>query len=96
MTWFEVDSAEVARASATVRGAAEQIEAEVGALLRQLVELRDGWRGPASASFAEVVDEWHATHEQVRRALVEIQRALALTGEEYARAEATATRLFRD
>ncbi len=94
MSRFEVDSAQVAQASAAVAGSAQQIGAEVDRMTRHLLELQSSWKGQASASFQHVAADWRATQERVRASLEEIQRALAVAGQNYAEAEEAATRMF--
>jgi len=94
MTRFEVDSAQVAQASAAAQASAVQIGTEVDQMMRHLLDLQNSWRGQASSSFQHVVAEWRATQERVRQSLEEIQRALALAGQQYADAEASAARMF--
>jgi len=91
---FEVDSAQVAQASAAVAGSAQQIGAEVDRMTRHLLELQSSWKGQASASFQSVAADWRATQERVRASLEDIQRALAVAGQNYAQAEEAATRMF--
>jgi 6 kDa early secretory antigenic target len=91
---FEVDSAEVTRASASVQVSAQQIGAEVDRMMRSLLELQSSWRGSASTSFQHAVGEWRATQERVRASLEEIQRALAVAGQNYSEAEEAAARMF--
>jgi WXG100 family type VII secretion target len=94
MSRFEVDSAQVAAASTAVAGSATQIGTEVDRMMRHLLDLQGSWRGQAASSFSGVVEEWRATQERVRSALEEIQRALAMAGQQYAEVEASAARMF--
>ena len=97
VTWFEVDGGEVARAGAAARQqCADELAAEVEAMMQHLVELRSSWRGPAAAAFHEVVERWRTTQEQVHRALADIETALTLAGRGYDEAEASARRMFGD
>jgi WXG100 family type VII secretion target len=91
---FEVDSVQVAQASAAVQVSAGQIGQEVDQMMRHLLALQSSWKGTAASSFQQVVDEWRATQERVRVALEEIQRALATAGRQYAEVEDAATRMF--
>jgi WXG100 family type VII secretion target len=94
MTRFEVDSGQVSAASASVQVSAQQIAAEVEAMMRHLIELQASWRGQAATSFQHVVTEWRSTQERVRVALEEIQAALAAAGRQYEEVEASAVRMF--
>ncbi|MDQ1289461.1 MAG: hypothetical protein QG622_3027 [Actinomycetota bacterium] len=94
MSRYEVDSEQVARASGAVRTSAERISGEVDGMTRHLIDLQNSWKGQAATSFQHVVTDWRATQERVRASLEEIQRALAVAGQQYAEAEDAATRLF--
>lgn len=94
MSRFEVDSAQVAQASTAIAGSATQIGSEVDRMMRHLLELQGSWHGQAATSFQGVVEEWRATQERVRHTLEEIQRALALAGQQYADVEDAAARMF--
>jgi WXG100 family type VII secretion target len=94
MSRYEVDSAQVAQASAAVHLSAQNIGTEVDGMLRHLVELQAGWKGQAATSFQQVVADWRVTQTRVRATLEEIRQALATAGQQYAAAEDTATRMF--
>jgi WXG100 family type VII secretion target len=94
MTQFQVDSAQVAQASAAVHASAAQIGTEVDRMMRHLLDLQGSWRGQAATSFQHVVTDWRATQERVRAVLEEIQQALALAGRQYQDAEDAALRMF--
>jgi WXG100 family type VII secretion target len=94
MSRYEVDSAQVAAASAAVQSSAHEIGAEVDRMMRHLLDLQASWKGSAATSFQHVVTDWRATQERVRTALEEIQRALAVAGRHYEDAENAATRMF--
>jgi WXG100 family type VII secretion target len=94
MTRFEVDSAQVAQAGVAVQASAHQLATQVDGMMRQLLELQGSWKGQAATSFQHVVADWRATQERVRASLEEIQRALAIAGQQYAQAEEAATRMF--
>ena len=95
MSQLQVDSAQVAAASAGVQASAQQIGAEVDGMMRHLLELQASWQGQAAVSFLQVIGQWRRTQEQVRSSLEEIQAALAATGRGYEEAEAAALRMFR-
>jgi len=94
VTWFEVDSAEVGRASAAARQCADELAAEVEAMMTHLVGLGESWHGAGAAAFTEVIERWRATQEQVRGALTEIEAALVVAGRGYEQAEASARGMF--
>jgi WXG100 family type VII secretion target len=94
MSRFEVDSAQVAQASAAVQASAAQLGTEVDRMMRHLLALQGSWKGQAASSFQRVVDDWRATQERVRIALEEIQRALAIAGRHYAEVEDATARMF--
>jgi WXG100 family type VII secretion target len=94
MSRYEVDSDQVAGASAAVQSSASRLSSEVESMMRHLIDLQSTWRGQASASFQHVVTDWRATQERVRSSLEEIQRALATAGQQYAQAEEAAARMF--
>ncbi|MDR0482262.1 MAG: WXG100 family type VII secretion target [Cellulomonadaceae bacterium] len=91
---YEVDSGQVAQASAKVGGSVNVIHSEVGAMMRHLTELQGCWRGSAASQFSGVMSQWQATQRQVERALTSIQSQLSLASRTYADAEAHAARLF--
>jgi WXG100 family type VII secretion target len=94
MSRFEVDSTQVAAASAAVQMSAQELADEVDRMMRRLLELQASWKGSAATSFQHVVTDWRATQERVRLTLEEIQRALAVAGRQYEAAETAATRMF--
>ena len=94
MTRYEVDSAQVTAASAAVQSSAQQVSAEVDRMMRHLVDLQSTWKGQAATSFQHVVTDWRTVQERVRSNLEEIQRALAVAGQQYAQAEEAAVRMF--
>jgi WXG100 family type VII secretion target len=94
MSRFEVDSAQVAQASAAVQGSVGTITGEVDRMMRHLLDLQGSWQGQAASSFQGVVAEWRSTQERVRACLEDINRALAAAGQSYAAAEADAVRMF--
>jgi early secretory antigenic target protein ESAT-6 len=94
MSRFEVDSTQVSAASAAVQVSAQELGDEVDRMMRRLLELQASWKGSASSSFQQVVNDWRATQERVRLTLEEIQRALAVAGRQYEDAETAATRMF--
>jgi WXG100 family type VII secretion target len=91
---YEVDSAQVARASAAAGASVTAIRTEVAALMRHLTDLQATWRGSAATAFAGVVGDWAATQQRVEASLDRITQALAAAAQQYADAETAATRLF--
>jgi early secretory antigenic target protein ESAT-6 len=94
MSRYEVDSAQVAAASAAVQTSVQELGGEVDRMMRHLLELQANWKGSAATSFQHVVTDWRATQERVRTTLEEIQRALAVAGRQYEDAENAASRMF--
>ena len=94
MSRYEVDSTQVAAASAAVQTSVQELGGEVDRMMRHLLELQATWKGSAATSFQHVVTDWRATQERVRATLEEIQRALAVAGRQYEDAESAATRMF--
>ncbi|NIZ91143.1 WXG100 family type VII secretion target [Kineococcus rubinsiae] len=94
MSTFQVDSAQVASASAAVQASSAAIAAETEGMLRNLQALEASWKGQAATGFQAVTAQWRATQERVRLSLEEIQRALATAGQQYADVEAANTRMF--
>ena len=91
---YEVDSAQVAQASAAAGTSVGVIRGEVAALMRHLTDLQAGWRGGAATAFTGVVTEWGVTQQRVEASLDQITAALSAAAAHYADAEAAATRLF--
>ena len=91
---YEVDSAQVAQASAAAGTSVSVIRAEVAALMRHLTELQAGWRGGAASAFGGVGPEWGLPQQRVAARLAQITAALGAAAQHYADAEAAATRLF--
>ena len=94
MTRYQVDSDEVLGTSSAVRASIGRIQAEVGALHGQLVNLQSSWTGPAATAFQTVAASWHGTEQRVAEDLGAINQALAQAGQQYAEAEATNARMF--
>jgi len=91
---YEVDSDQVAQASAKVAASVNAISTEVGTMLRHLQDLQTVWRGGASTAFGGVLTQWQAAQHQVEEALASIQASLTAAANTYATAEAEAARLF--
>ncbi|WP_084079071.1 WXG100 family type VII secretion target [Demequina sp. NBRC 110057] len=94
MTRFNVDSAQVADASARAAASGETIRTEVATMVSQLTALEGSWQGGAATAFAGVLDQWHAAQAQVEQALDALSTALAHAATTYEDAEQQATRMF--
>ncbi|WP_407344595.1 WXG100 family type VII secretion target [Pengzhenrongella phosphoraccumulans] len=91
---YEVDSEQVAQASAAVRGSTAAIRTEVAAMMRHLTELQGSWRGGAATAFGAIMADWSSTQGRVEESLDQITAALGAAAASYADAEQQATRLF--
>lgn len=94
MSRFEVDSAAVQGASASVRSSAVAVSTEVDRMMRHLLELQSSWKGSASSQFSACVDDWRATQEKVRQSLEQISVALGNAATNYNDVEQANTRMF--
>ncbi|RYV51256.1 WXG100 family type VII secretion target [Pengzhenrongella frigida] len=94
MSRYEVDSEQVAHASAAVRGSTAAIRTEVAAMMRHLTELQGSWRGSAASAFGTVMADWASTQQRVEESLDQVTAALGAAATSYADAEQQATRLF--
>lgn len=94
MTRYEVDSAQVATAAASVQARAGAIRSEVAAMHRQLADLQASWRGGAATAFAGVLTDWSATEARLDASLEQIVAAMQSAARTYAEAEMQASRLF--
>lgn len=94
MARFEVDSAEILRASGNARSSAAAIRNEVSAMMGHLATLQDSWRGGASSAFTAVLAEWRATQQQVEASLDSLALCLDAGSRQYEDAEASALRMF--
>ncbi|KRD43125.1 type VII secretion protein [Cellulomonas sp. Root930] len=94
MSRYEVDSAQVATAAASVQARAGTIRSEVAAMHRQLADLQGSWRGAAATAFAGVLADWSATEARLDASLEQIVAAMQSAARAYAEAEAQASRLF--
>ncbi len=94
MSRFQVDSEQVASASAAVHGSVGSITSEVDRMMRLLLDLQGSWQGQAATSFQSVVSDWRGTQERVKASLEEINRALSTAGQSYAETEAGAVAMF--
>ena len=91
---YEVDSEQVALASAAVRGSTTAIRTEVAAMMRHLTELQGSWRGAAATAFGAILADWAGTQARIEESLDQITGALGAAAASYADAEEHATRLF--
>lgn len=94
MARFEVDSAEIMRASGSTRSSAAAIRSEVSAMMGHLTALQDSWRGGASAAFGAVLADWRATQQQVEASLDSIAMCLDAGSRQYEEAETSALQMF--
>jgi WXG100 family type VII secretion target len=94
MTRYQVDSEAVLGATSAVRSSMGRIQAEVGGMCGQLVNLQDSWSGQAANAFQAVIAEWKATQQKVEDSLDAISRALGQAGQHYAEIESANARLF--
>ena len=94
MSRYEVDSAQVAQASAAVRGSTSAIRSEVAAMMRHLTDLQASWRGGAATAFGAVMADWAATQARVEDSLDQITVALGSAATTYAETEQQVSRLF--
>lgn len=94
MARFEVDSAEIARASGNARTSGAVIRNEVAAMMGHLSSLQDSWRGSASSAFAAVLADWRATQQQVEQSLDALALCLDAGSRQYEEAESSALRMF--
>ena len=91
---YEVDSDQVAQASAAAGRSVAAVRTEVAALLRHLTDLQAVWRGSAATAFGGVLAEWSGTQQRVEASLDQITAALGAAASTYAEAEQNASRLF--
>lgn len=91
---YEVDSEQVAQASAAAGRSVAAVRTEVAGLLRHLTDLQSGWRGGAATAFGGVLADWSATQQRVEASLDQITAALGAAASTYAEAEQSASRLF--
>ena len=94
MCRYEVDSAQVAQASAAAGASVSVIRSEVAALMRHLTELQGSWRGGAANAFGSVMAEWAGTQQRVEASLDHITAQLGTAAQHYSEAEQQASRLF--
>lgn len=94
MARFEVDSAEIMRASGNAKASATAIRTEVSAMMGHLGALQDSWRGGASSAFTAVLAEWRATQQQVESSLDSLALCLDAGSRQYEDAENSALRMF--
>lgn len=94
MSSYQVNSEQIATASAGVRRSMSTISAEVASLMTQLRSLQSSWTGAAAGAFATVAQQWEATQKQVETSLNSINVALTTAGQNYAAAEENALRMF--
>jgi WXG100 family type VII secretion target len=91
---YEVDSDQVAQASAAAGRSVAAVRTEVAGLLRHLTDLQSVWRGGAATAFDGLLADWSTTQQRVEASLDQITAALAAAASTYAEAEQNASRLF--
>lgn len=91
---YEVDSDQVAQASAAAGRSVAAVRTEVAGLLRHLTDLQSVWRGGAATAFGGLLADWAATQQRVEASLDQITAALGAAASTYAEAEQNASRLF--
>lgn len=94
MAQFNVDSAQVAQASAQTATVANQIRTDVATMMAQLETLQSSWTGAASASFADCAQRWRAAQMQMEEALDSISQALAHSASQYEQTESGIVSMF--
>ena len=94
MSVFHVDSDEVARCSALVRASAQNLRAEVDAMMSNLNALEASWSGMASNQFTATATQWRGMQVQLEQALDDISVALQNAATTYRDAETQATAMF--
>lgn len=94
MSRFQVDSDEVAAATANVRATSARIQSDVSQMRSRLLDLQASWSGVAATGFQGVVTEWAATQQRVDESLGAIAQALDQASRTYAEVEAQNARLF--
>lgn len=94
MSRFQVDSDQVAAATANVRATSARIQSDVSQMRSRLLELQSSWSGVAATGFQSVVTEWTTTQQRIDESLATIAQALDQAGRTYAEVEAQNARLF--
>ena len=91
---FQADSDAVAAAGAQTRACAEEVSAQVSAMMANLTALQESWTGAASGAFAALAAQWRATQATVEDNLRQIGLQLDTASANYAEAESNAAALF--
>lgn len=94
MAQYNVDSAQVAQASATVKNISEQIRTDVATMMMTLQQLGSSWTGSASSAFQECSTQWRGAQAQVEASLDSIAAALSQAASTYEEAESHTTAMF--
>jgi early secretory antigenic target protein ESAT-6 len=94
MTRYQVDSEAVLAATGSVRASISRIQAEVGGLHGQLINLQGSWSGQAASAFQSVIVDWKVTQQRVEENLAAINQALTLAAQQYADTELNNARMF--
>lgn len=91
---FQVDSDAVALAANQTRACAEEVSAQVSAMMAHLNTLQETWTGAASGAFAALAAQWRATQATVEDNLRQIGMQLDSASQTYSQAETNAAALF--
>lgn len=89
MATFTVDTAQVANSAADVSRISEDVETTVASMMSRLISLQNEWKGDASTSFQDLINDWRATQRTVKESLDEIGRALNDASQTYDTSEST-------
>lgn len=95
MSTINIDAERITQAASTASHSAATLHSEVDRLMHQLRALQECWTGTASAGFQTVVADWQQVQAKVHESLTQIQKALALAGQQYAEVENANAKLFR-
>lgn len=87
MGMLKVTSEDLHQVSQSLRSGADQVQAQLTALRRQVEPLTTEWEGAASGSFQELWQEWHNGAAQVQQALTGIATLLTHAAVTYQNAE---------
>jgi WXG100 family type VII secretion target len=87
MGMLKVTSEELLSLSQSLRSGADQVQAQLDAMRRQVEPVATDWEGAASASFQSLWQEWQSGAKQVQDALTGISTLLGNAGRTYQGAE---------
>lgn len=95
MATFTVDTTQVANSASDVTRISEDVETSVASMMSRLISLQNEWKGDASTSFQDLINDWRATQRTVKESLDEIGRALNEASQTYDSSETTVKGSFR-